>query len=55
MPVRSTLVQSAVTLGLLAGFGWYPHGFDRMVVFTGPPFWVFFLLAGASVFGSERA
>lgn len=50
VPTRSLLVQSGVTLALLAAFGWYPDGFDRLVVFTGPPFWVFFLLTGVAVF-----
>ena len=49
-PVRSLLLQGAVTLALVVGFGLYEDGFERMVVFTAPLFWLFFLLAGVSLF-----
>ncbi|MEX2025725.1 MAG: amino acid permease, partial [Pirellulaceae bacterium] len=45
-PVRSLLVQSAATLGLVITFGMYAKGFNRLVVFTGPFFWGFLLLIG---------
>ena len=32
------------------GFGLRDEGFERMVVYTAPLFWLFFLLAGASLF-----
>jgi len=49
-PVRSLLAQGLVTLALVIGFGLYEDGFERMVVFTAPLFWLFFLLAGVSLF-----
>ena len=49
-PVRSLAVQALVTLAVVAGFGLYEDGFERMVVFTAPLFWLFFLLAGVSLF-----
>lgn len=49
VPMRSLLLQSAITLASLAAFGWYPDGFDRMVVFTAPAFWSFYLLVGAAL------
>ncbi|HEX8912932.1 MAG TPA: APC family permease, partial [Humisphaera sp.] len=54
VPVRSMLVQSAVTLGLLLAFARSADGFERMVIFSTPPFWFFFLLAGAAVFVFRR-
>ncbi len=49
-PVISLLVQGAITLGLIIGFGLAASGFDRMVKFTSPPFWAFLVLVGLSVF-----
>ena len=49
-PVRSFLAQAAVTLAVVIGFGLRDQGFERMVVYTAPLFWLFFLLAGASLF-----
>jgi amino acid transporter len=49
-PVISLLLQAAITLGLIVGFGLTAHGFDRMVWFTSPPFWAFLVLVGLSVF-----
>ena len=49
-PVRSLVLQAAVTLAIMLGFGLYEDGFERMVVFTAPLFWLFFLLAGLSLF-----
>ena len=49
-PARSLLLQAAVTLALVVGFGLYDDGFERLVVFTAPLFWLFFLLAGVSLF-----
>jgi basic amino acid/polyamine antiporter, APA family len=53
-PVRSLLLQGAVTLGLVIGFGWSregasEQGFTTMANFTFPPFWFFLLLVGLAV------
>lgn len=53
-PVRSLIVQSVVTVALVAGFGAYEEGFGRMVVFTTPVFWFFLLLVGISIFILRR-
>ena len=49
-PVISLLIQAAITLGLIVGFGLAASGFERMVKFTAPPFWAFLVLVGLSVF-----
>jgi amino acid transporter len=49
-PVISLLIQAAITLGLIVGFGLTASGFNRMVKFTSPPFWAFLVLVGLSVF-----
>lgn len=49
VPTRALLVQSAVTLTLLASFGWYAEGFSRMVVLTVPTFWAFYVLVGVAL------
>ncbi len=49
-PVTSLLVQGAITLALIVGFGLYEGGFKSLVVFTTPIFWIFFLLVGVSLF-----
>ncbi len=49
-PVISLLIQGAITLGLIVGFGLTASGFERMVKFTSPPFWAFLVLVGLSVF-----
>ena len=49
-PVISLVIQAAITLGLIVGFGLAASGFDRMVKFTAPPFWAFLVLVGLSVF-----
>lgn len=63
VPVRSLLVQAAVTIGLVLGFGLrFPAkgelalaatsragGFDKLVVFTSPFFWGFFVLVGLAL------
>lgn len=48
-PVWSLLMQMSVTLGLVIGFGMYENGFSRLVVFTAPFFYTFFLLVGLSL------
>jgi amino acid transporter len=49
-PMISLLIQGAITLGLIVGFGLTASGFERMVIFTTPPFWAFLVLVGLSVF-----
>jgi amino acid transporter len=54
-PVASLVVQAAITLGLVVGFGmWTKGGFQSMVEFTTPIFWTFFLLVGLSLFALRR-
>ncbi len=50
-PARSLVLQAAVTLALVVGFGLGTEdGFTKMVIFTTPVFWFFFLLTGISLF-----
>jgi amino acid transporter len=53
-PVWSLLIQAAVTLGLMGSFGLIQkgdqNGFQSMVTFTTPVFWIFMLLVGISLF-----
>jgi amino acid transporter len=53
-PVRSLALQAAVTVALIAGFGLHEDGFERMVVFTAPLYWLFLLLGGVSLFVLRR-
>lgn len=49
-PVAAYCVQSVLSLALV-GFGiWQTDGFEVMVEFTAPVFWMFLLLVGLSVF-----
>jgi amino acid transporter len=49
-PVNALLAQGAFAL-VLIGLGWATGGgFSTMVEFTAPVFWLFFLLAGVSLF-----
>jgi amino acid transporter len=49
-PANAILLQGAVTL-LLVGVGsTTPDGFNAMVAYTAPVFWIFFLLTGLSIF-----
>lgn len=49
VPLRSLALQTAVTLGLVIGFGLDPEGFKRLVVFTGPFYWGFIALVGVAL------
>lgn len=49
VPLRSLLVQSAVTIALVVGFGFYPGGFERLVVFTAPFYWGFIAIVGIAL------
>lgn len=48
-PVRAFVVQGAVALGLILFGAIEKDGFARMVEFTSPVFWFFFLLTGVAV------
>ena len=49
-PLCSLLVQGAITLALTIAFGLGRQGFESMVKFTTPGFWLFLTLVGLSVF-----
>lgn len=51
-PIPSLLIQAAATLALVIGFGWFggKEGFDKLVIFTTPVFWIFFLPIGFTLF-----
>jgi amino acid transporter len=49
VPLRSLVVQTLVTLGLVVGFGLYAKGFERLVVFTTPFYWGFIALVGIAL------
>jgi len=51
-PLWSLIAQAIVTLALVIGFGWKKadEGFDSLVIFTTPVFWIFFFLVGLSLF-----
>ena len=53
-PARSIIIQGLVTLAMVVFFGLYQDGFARLIVFTSPLFWFFFLLAGASLIVLRR-
>jgi amino acid transporter len=53
-PVNAILLQGALAL-LLVGFGSVSRaGFETMVAYTAPVFWLFFLLTGISLFVLRR-
>ncbi len=49
-PARSLLSQATVAIGLIIAFGPNKDGFEKMVIFTTPVFWFFFLMVGVSIF-----
>jgi amino acid transporter len=49
-PVRAMLVQGAIALGLVVFGAFRRDGFQTMVEYTAPAFWLFFLLSGISLF-----
>jgi amino acid transporter len=49
-PLRAMLLQGIVTMLLIALFGMETRSFERLVIFTGPWFWLFFFLVGVAVF-----
>ena len=53
-PVMAMRMQCIVALLLVAIGAWQGSGFKSMVEFTAPVFWLFFLLAGLSLFVLRR-
>ncbi|HSE06219.1 MAG TPA: amino acid permease [Methylomirabilota bacterium] len=49
-PVNALVVQGAIALALVLLGGFMREGFETMVEFTAPVFWLFFLLTGVSLF-----
>jgi APA family basic amino acid/polyamine antiporter len=49
-PTRALLLQGAVALALIAFGGFMRQGFETMVDYTAPVFWLFFLLTGIALF-----
>jgi basic amino acid/polyamine antiporter, APA family len=49
-PTRALLLQAAVVLALIAFGGFMRQGFETMVDYTAPVFWLFFLLTGLALF-----
>lgn len=50
VPLRSLALQALVAALLILAFGRGENSFSRLVVFTGPFFWGFFILVGLSLF-----
>jgi amino acid transporter len=53
-PVNALLVQGAISLALVGLASFTPDGFQTMVAYTAPAFWLFFLLTGLSLFPLRR-
>jgi APA family basic amino acid/polyamine antiporter len=53
-PVNALLVQGGVALVLVFLASFTPDGFETMVAYTAPAFWLFFLLTGISFFVLRR-
>jgi len=53
-PVNALLVQGAIALLLVFLASFTPDGFETMVAYTAPAFWLFFLLTGVSLFILRR-
>jgi APA family basic amino acid/polyamine antiporter len=54
LPVVGFIVQTAITLALIAFGAVEKDGFTTMVEFTAPVFWFFFMLSGISLFVLRR-
>lgn len=50
-PRNAILLQAAITLGLVLLGAFTRNGFESMVEYTAPVFWLFMLLVGVSLFG----
>ena len=53
-PVNALLLQGAIALVLVLLASFTPDGFQTMVAYTAPAFWLFFLLTGISLFVLRR-
>ncbi len=53
-PVNALLVQGAISLALVWLASLTPDGFQTMVAYTAPAFWLFFMLTGVSLFLLRR-
>lgn len=53
-PVYALLLQGAVALLLVLLASFTPDGFETMVAYTAPAFWLFFLLTGVALFVLRR-
>ncbi len=53
-PVNALLLQGAVALVLVLLASFTPDGFETMVAYTAPAFWLFFMLTGVSLFVLRR-
>jgi len=53
-PVNALLLQGAIALLLVLLASFTPDGFQTMVAYTAPAFWLFFLLTGTSLFVLRR-
>ncbi|MBI3043639.1 MAG: amino acid permease [Betaproteobacteria bacterium] len=53
-PVNALLVQGAISLALVGLASLTPDGFQTMVAYTAPAFWLFFLLTSISLFLLRR-
>jgi amino acid transporter len=49
-PVNALVVQGAISLALVWLASFTKDGFETLVAYTAPAFWLFFLLTGASLF-----
>jgi len=53
-PVNALLVQGAIALALVLLASFTPDGFQTMVAYTAPAFWLFFMLTAISLFVLRR-
>jgi amino acid transporter len=53
-PVNALLVQGAIALALVLLASFTPDGFQTMVAYTAPAFWLFFMLTAISLFLLRR-
>jgi len=53
-PVSALLAQGAIAVALVLLASFTPDGFQTMVAYTAPAFWLFFLLTGVSLFFLRR-
>ena len=53
-PVNALLLQGAIAIALVLLSSTTPDGFETMVAYTAPAFWLFFMLTGISLFMLRR-